>query len=161
MKFYYTFESFNNQFPSLEWLKNEYRDILQGDYAWDYNDDYIKDIWNIFDDLYNEKIITVYRIVNADEVSLDPYEIGESWTFEPDSIQYFSNNVSGKPDEWKVITAEISPKVVDWEMSMKLYLQFSSLFDSSENELFIPAGNDINVISIDTYKEFKQAHRLR
>jgi hypothetical protein len=133
------------------WLDDEYDDSI-----FDNEEDamsYVEDVFNILYSLYDKKFIPVYRVVKAIDVDLDPYGIGESWSFDLDACKQFAKmNLSG--NNIKIIRGYVPRENVDWEQAIRNYYNFSDFGDSdSEFELPIPSGNAILDVDVVNFKD--------
>ena len=109
---------------------------------------YVKGILDMFHGMPEN--IPVYRAVYASnkEVNLDPYEIGESWSWELQSAKSFgSHNQSNK-----IISGFVKKGNVAWTITLLSYHLFSGDHEDTEDELNIPAGNKITNVKVDSFK---------
>ena len=115
--------------------------------------EYAKEINSILDSFYSMQEIPVYRAVKADEVDLDPYGIGESWSFEINGAKQFgSYNGSNR-----IISGFVPRGNVDWEQAIRNYISFSDISDGdSEFELPISPNNRINNVIVENIKSAKE-----
>lgn len=115
--------------------------------------EYAKEINSILDSFYSMQDIPVYRAVKADEVDLDPYGIGESWSFEINGAKQFgSYNGSNR-----IISGFVPRGNVDWEQAIRNYISFSDISDGdSEFELPISPNNRINNVIVENIKSAKE-----
>lgn len=105
--------------------------------------------------IYNHgENIPVYRCVNAEDVDLDEWAIGESWSAYLDSAKEFGSRELGVPlNKLKIISGLVPRGNVNWDESANRYVQFSgSGNDDSEFELVIPSGNIILDVKVEPYK---------
>ena len=117
---------------------------------------YAQEVHDFLVSLGEAKEIPVYRAVSADEVDLDPYGIGESWSFSLDAAKQFARmNLSGR--KIKIISGLVPSENVNWEQAVRLYHNFSDITDGdSEFELPIPANRKILDVRVDDVKNAKE-----
>lgn len=116
---------------------------------------YVKEVHNFFKDV-EQDYIPIYRAVSTDEnVSLDPYEIGESWSVSLDSAKEFGKRQGTQKTQ--IISGYVWKGNVDWESAIRLYHSFSDMFSAeSEFELPIPSNNQIKNVTITSVKNAKE-----
>ena len=160
----------DNKFPTKEEAFELIQDSIesQGTYFIDEEGDgmfdseeqaqrYVDEVYDIFDAYYSMEMIPVYRVVEADEVDLDPYSIGESWSMSLDSAKNFGNHLGVSSKKLKIISGYVPSGNVDWESAFRLYVVFSDLGDGdSEFELPIPSNNKIFDVRVSDFKEAKE-----
>jgi len=159
----------NNKFPTKSEAFELIQDSIesQGRYFIDKNGDgmftnkkqalkYVDEIYDFFDYFYSMGMIPIYRGVKADEVDLDPYSIGESWSLYLDNAKRFASYL-GSSKELKIISAYVPKNNVDWDSAFKLYPLFSDFGDSdSEFELPIPSNNKLINVTVLNYNDAKE-----
>jgi len=101
--------------------------------------------------LHSQGEIPIYRAVAADEVDLDPYGIGDSWSYSLESAKNFARqNIHG--DNVKIIRGYVPAENVDWEGAVRTHLMFNDDFGgSSEDELPVRGGAkilDVDVVDL-------------
>lgn len=138
------------------WLDNTY-----GDAKFESEADarkYAQEVHDFFDGIINnEKDIPIYRAVAADEVNLDPYSIGESWSVSLDAAKAFASHLGVPASKIKIISGEVPSQNVNWEQAIRNYLSFSDITDGdSEFELPVPANRVINNVQVADLKSSKQ-----
>jgi hypothetical protein len=117
---------------------------------------YVDEIYDFFDYYYSLGMIPIYRGVKADEVDLDPYGIGESWSLYLDNAKQFASRL-GSSKELKIISGYVPNNNVDWESAFRLYPLFSDFSDGdSEFELPIPSNNKIFNVQVSDYKNAQE-----
>jgi len=117
---------------------------------------YVEEIYDVLETFYDMKMIPVYRVVEADEVDLSPYGIGESWSMYLDSAKQFGRHL-GQSKPLKIISGYVPNNNVDWKEAFVLYTYFSNLGDGdSEFELPIPSNNKIFDVRVSDFKEAKE-----
>jgi len=106
------------------------------------------EVHDIFDSLPDR--VPVYRAVAADEVSLDPYGIGESWSLDHNAAKEFGRRNLGK--NTKIISALVPKENIDFEQSIRAYGNFSSLGDGdSEFEAYIAPNSKLEDVRVNEY----------
>ena len=160
----------NNKFPTFDEAYELIEDSInnQGNSFLDESGDgmfddkekankYVKEIYDFLLDYYDMGMIPIYRGLMADEVDLESYSIGESWSLSLDSARNFATHLGGKRKDLKIISAYVPKGNVDWEGAFTLYPLFSDFGDSdSEFELPVPANNKLyNVEVADFNNKFK------
>jgi hypothetical protein len=168
-------EMADNKFPTLD----EAYDIIENEESnqggvWiaeedsDYSEDakfqdkeqamlYVKEIYGFMESISDDDFIPVYRCVSAEEVDLDPYSIGESWSIYLDSAKEFGRHLGEPLSNLKIISGYVPKENVDWEQAIKLYHLFSDSSSSeSEFELPIPSNNKILNVTVSNFKDAKE-----
>jgi GNAT superfamily N-acetyltransferase len=159
----------DNKFPTKEEAFELIQDSIdsQGTYFIDEDGDgmfesreqaqkYVDEIYDFFDYYYSLGMIPVYRGISSDEVDLDPYSIGESWSLYLDNAKQFATHL-GTSKNLKIISAYVPNSNVDWESAFRLYPLFSDFGDGdSEFELPIPANNKLFDVKVSDLKEAKE-----
>jgi len=116
--------------------------------------DYVKEVYFVLKSLYDKENIPVYRCVKADKVDLEPYGIGESWSFSLSAAKEFGSHLGVRKKDLKIISGIVPRQNVDWKKAFELYHHFSSFGDSdSEFELPIPSNNKILDVMVSEYDE--------
>jgi hypothetical protein len=147
-------ESYNNTMPSVdiiaEYVLDSYSDRdPDDDNSYAVAEEIHGHLMGIYESAQN---IPVYRCVQADEVDLDPYGIGESWSAYLDSAKEFGSHLGASISKLKIISGLVPRGNVDWDESAKLYIEFSDLGGESEFELRIPSNNKILGVRVEPYK---------
>lgn len=121
---------------------------------------YAQEVYDYFVYLAENKYIPIYRAVQASEVDLSPYGIGESWSFNLNAAKEFARqNLIGKT---KIISGYVPSENINWEDSIRAYVNFSDLgMGESEFEVVIPSNNVITEVTISDLKEAKQLLRVK
>ena len=121
---------------------------------------YVKEVHTFFKDI-EQDYIPIYRAVSTDEnVSLDPYEIGESWSVSLDSAKEFGKRQGTQKTQ--IISGYVWKGNVDWESAIRLYHSFSDMFSAeSEFELPIPSNNQIKNVTITSVKNAKELGKYK
>ena len=168
-------EMADNKFPTLD----EAYDIIENEESnqggvWiaeedsDYSEDakfqdkeqamlYVKEIYGFMESISDDDFIPVYRCVSAEEVDLDPYSIGESWSIYLDSAKEFGRHLGEPLSKLKIISGYVPKENVDWENAIRLYHLFSDSSSSeSEFELPIPSNNKILNVTVSNFKDAKE-----
>jgi len=168
-------EMADNKFPTLD----EAYDIIETEESnqggvWiaeedsDYSEDakfqdkeqamlYVKEIYDFIESISDDDFIPVYRCVSAEEVDLDPYSIGESWSIYLDSAKEFGRHLGEPLSKLKIISGYVPKENVDWENAIRLYHLFSDSSSSeSEFELPIPSNNKILNVTVSNFKDAKE-----
>lgn len=123
---------------------------------------YVKEIYDFLEDISNDNYIPIYRCVDADEVDLDPYSIGESWSIYLQNAKEFGSHLGVPLSKLKIISGYVPKENVDWESALRLYHIFSSLGDSdSEFELPIPSNNKILNVTVSNFKDAKELNGFK
>ncbi|MFA5999864.1 MAG: hypothetical protein WC783_02695 [Candidatus Paceibacterota bacterium] len=145
----------------FEWIswQDNYKDLYPG-YSPDesnFTDEYYFDtregavlfanqVISVFETLASDPTIKIYRAISAkSKLDINLEYLGDAWSFEMDSaVEFGSHNGSNF-----LITAETTPSNIDWEQSIKNYLEFSGNYEADdENELVIIDSSIINLKSI-------------
>lgn len=119
--------------------------------------EYVDEIYDFFYNYYSLGMIPIYRVVKTDEVDLDPYSIGESWSLDLDNAKSFGSHLGGSSKELKIISGYVPNNNVDWESAFRLFPLFSDFGDGdSEFELPVPSNNKLINIKVSDYKDAKE-----
>lgn len=113
--------------------------------------DWANIVIDIFSSLQKNQAIKVYRAVYLkNKEDLDEENLGESWSFDKNSaIEFGSHNNSNY-----LLSGMVHIDHVDWENSVKLFIQnsFDMFSGDGENELYIPYPEEVYNLEIEKIK---------
>lgn len=109
---------------------------------------YAEDVLDLFQGFDNP--FPIYRTIALGKwADLDKEDLGNHWSFERESaINFAKYNAGGNV----LISGMIRKEDVDWELTIKLYKEFSGSYtDSDENEIYVPDTSKVFDVNVEQY----------
>jgi hypothetical protein len=110
---------------------------------------YALDLIGIFNDIYSEQEITIYRAIRVDnQNNIDMEYPGAYWSLYRDSAIQFGSHAGCN----YLLTAKINTKDINWENTLKAFVEFTHMSDADDEWEINVAGNENKLYDLNVEK---------